>query len=174
MVLHAASARGATPNQGSSAPHSSASKWMKEIHRRGARVDEAGDRSFAELLGRARLVDGRPFRQSGLPHTAYVVRSGETVPCAATRDQRFSVVHLKAGFTGAERVDVHVRSPHIGEILVEDVPVDWDGGEVAVLQAGATVRALPTTTLVFELRGKRSGADAVFGTYVLEHRALPE
>jgi hypothetical protein len=143
-------------------------RWVADLARAIAYATHAGAVPVACLT---HTLSSR-LEQSGLPHTAYVARPGETVQCAATHDQRFSVVHLKADFTDAERVDVHVHSPHIGEMLVSDVPIDWNGGEVAVLQAGDAVRSIPTTTLTFELRGTRAGKDVVFGTYTLEHRAL--
>jgi hypothetical protein len=142
--------------------------WVAELARSVSQAAHDGAIGVACLT---RTLSER-LEGSGLPHTAYVAHPGDEVSCAATADQRFSVLHLKADFRGAERVDVHVRGPHVGEFVVDDVPVDWDGNEVTLLQSGTRVRALPTTTVTFELRGTRGGANVVFGTYVLDHRSL--
>lgn len=112
------------------------------------------------------------LERAGLPHTAYVVAPGQTVACAATVDQRYSVARLQADLQGVERVDVRVRSPHLGELRFDDVPFDHVRSEVVLLQSGDAVRSVPTTTLTFELRGVRSGAEVELGTFVMAHRAL--
>lgn len=112
------------------------------------------------------------LERAGLPHTAYVVQPGQTVPCAATVDQRYSVARLHADLRGIERVDVRVRSPHLGQLRFDDVPYDAVRSEVVLLQSGDAVRAVPSTTLTFELRGLRDGAEVALGTFVMDHRAL--
>lgn len=143
-------------------------EWIAALARAVQRATPGGGVMGATLTrSLSRRLEG-----AGIPHTAYAASPDDTVMCAATPDQRFAVIHLRADFEGAERVDVILRSPHLGEMRLDDVPVNWDDQEVALLQAGDMVRSMPTTDLNFEVRATKGGAEVVLGNYLFKHHAI--
>jgi hypothetical protein len=100
----------------------------------------------------------------------YRVPHNGSIHCTVAPDDDLQITHRDAPLRGIERLDLERLSGE-GATLerMRDVPFDAMAGEVVLIPRMESIRALPTTTVVFRLLAMAPAGERLIGEYTLHH-----
>jgi len=153
--------------------------------------DACGDRlreviALAESLrdlaasGALRVVVGDHFvshtAASGRRVREYLAAPGDSVQCTISADDDFLVAKLGADLAGAERVDLSISMPKVGEVQrMKDIPVSAETGRVVYSESVGFAKTAPSNSMVMRLLAvDAGGGERLLGEYTFHHtRTIP-
>ena len=123
---------------------------------------------FSGIISRATL---NQLQRDGVRVRVYSVSPGDVVPCAVFPDDDLVVTSMRGDFAGVDAVSVSVTgSAPLSGIVLDDVPVTANEGELLWAAPGSLIRQMPTSRVTLTVTSGRGDARRI-GEYVLDHTA---
>ena len=122
----------------------------------------------AGIISRATL---NQLQRDGVRVRLYSLSPGDVVPCAVFPGDDMVVTALRGDFAGvgAVTISVHGRAP-LSDVVLDDVPVSVEDGEVLWAAPGSLIRDLPASRVTLTVTAGRADGRRI-GEYVLDHTA---
>lgn len=120
------------------------------------------------IISRAML---NQLQHDGVRVRVYSLFPGDVVPCAVFPDDDLVVTSMRGNFAGVDAVTISViGSGPLSGIVLDDVPVPADEGELLWAAPGSVIRQMPTSRVTLTLTAGRADGPRI-GEYVLDHTA---
>jgi hypothetical protein len=111
------------------------------------------------------------LQHDGVRVRIYSLVPGDVVPCAVFPDDDLVVTRLRADFTGVDAVTVTITgTTPLSRVVLDDVPVSANEGELLWATPGWLVRQLPTSRVTLTMTAGTSNGRQM-AEYMLDHTA---